>query len=213
VEPRQLPSHRGGRALKVDLYRRHRAEYVARRAPTLVTVGPARYLVIEGRGAPGGAAFGQAMGALYAVAFTIKMAKKFAGRDYAVAKLEALWWGQRRGRWLIDEPQRLWRWKLMIRVPTFVAERDRRAALRMLAQRGKDPRVRQVKIETLREGRCVQILHVGPYDQEGTSLELMRALARAANLRYRGRHHEIYLSDPRRVAARRLRNILRHPVT
>lgn len=153
------------------------------------------------------------MGALYAVAFTIKMAKKFAGQDYTVMKLEGLWWGQRRGRWLIEEPQRSWRWKLMIRVPTFVTPRDRRAALRMLAERGKDPSVRQVKLEALREGRCVQILHVGPYDKERVSLEQMHALAGAANARLRGRHHEIYLSDPRRVAPSRLKTILRHPVT
>jgi hypothetical protein len=213
VEPRQLPPHRGRGPLKLDLYRKHRAEYAARRAAAFVKVGPARYLAIAGRGAPGGSAFDRAIGALYAVAFTVKMAKKFAGRDYAVTKLEGLWWGERRGWWLIDEPPRVWRWKLMIRVPTFVTERDRRAALRMLAERGKDPLVRQVRLETLREGRCVQILHVGPYDKEHASLELMQSLAGAANVRYHGRHHEIYLSDPRRVAPRRLRTILRHPVT
>jgi hypothetical protein len=213
MESRQLPPHRGGRALKLDLYKRHRAEYIARRAPIFVTVGPARYLAIAGRGAPGSPAFARAMGALYAVAFTIKMAKKFAGQDYAVMKLEGLWWGQRRGRWLIDEPQRLWRWQLMIRVPSFVTPRDRRAALRMLAERGKDPLTRRVKLETLRERRCVQILHVGPYDTEHTSLELMQALAGGAQVRFRGRHHEIYLSDPRRVPPPRLKTILRHPVT
>jgi hypothetical protein len=188
-------------------------EYVARRVPAFVTVGPARYLAIAGRGGPSHPGFGQAIGALYAVAFTVKMAQKFAGRDYKVAKLEGLWWGERRGHWLIDEPQRAWRWKLMIRVPTFVAARDRLAALRMLAERGKDPLVRQVKLETLREGRCVQVLHVGPYDEEHESLEAMRALAAGATSRFRGRHHEIYLSDPRRVPPSRLKTILRHPVT
>jgi len=178
-----------------------------------VTVGPARYLAIAGRGAPGSAAFAQALSALYAVAFTIKMAKKFAGQDYLVMKLEGLWWGQRRGRWLIDEPQHLWRWQLMIRVPSFVTPRDRRAALRRLAERGKDPSARRVKLETLREGRCVQMLHVGPYDQEHGSLELMQDLAGAAQVRFRGRHHEIYLSDPRRVPPPRLKTILRQPVT
>ncbi len=88
------------------------------------------------------------------MAFTIKMARKFAGRDYTVAKLEGLWWGQRRGRLLIDEPAATWRWKLMIRVPAFITERDRRGALALLAERRKDPLVRRVKLEVLREGAC-----------------------------------------------------------
>jgi hypothetical protein len=101
---------------------------------------------------------------------------------------------------------------LLIRVPTFITPAHRRAALAQLIARGRGPRVRQVKLETLREGRCVQLLHVGPYEREHTSIERMASLAREAGLRFQGRHHEIYLSDPRRVAPARLRTILRHPV-
>src|SRR5437867_8686503 len=119
--------------MKLDLYRKFRSEYTAPRSPTLVTVKPAQYLAVSGRGAPSAPEFGRAIGALYAMAFTIKMAHKVAGRDYVVAKLEGLWWGQRAGRLLIDEPQRRWRWKLLIRVPAFVNARDRRAALAVLA--------------------------------------------------------------------------------
>jgi hypothetical protein len=198
---------------KLDLYRKHRGEYVTPRTPVLVTIKPAKYLAIAGRSSPSHEGFNRAIGALYSLAFTIKMARKFAGRDYVVTKLEGLWWGERRGRLLIDEPESRWRWKLMIRVPPFINEGERRKALQLLRSRGKDPLVAQVKLETLREGRCVQVLHVGPYTAEHESIARMMTLAREQGRRYRGRHHEIYLSDPRRVPAARLKTILRHPLT
>lgn len=213
MEPRQLPPHRGrSGALTLDLTRKHRADYVTPKAPVLLRIGPAKYLTISGRGPAAAPAFEAAIGALYGMAFTIKMARKFAGRNFTVAKLEGLWWGGVRGKLLIDSPPATWRWKLLIRVPTFVTPAHRRAALTQLIARGRSVQVRQVKLETLREGRCVQVLHVGPYDREHAAIARMEALAREAGLKLHGRHHEIYLSDPRRVAPARLRTILRHPV-
>ncbi len=199
-------------AAKLDLYRKHRTEYVARRAPVLVTVGPAGYLAVDGGGDPKAPAFQVAIGGLYSLAFTIKMAKKLAGRDYAVAKMEGLWWGGEPGRLLIDSAPRTWKYRLMIRVPSFITARDRRAALAVLKTRGKDAAARRVKLIALTEGRCVQMLHVGPYDAEGDSIARMKAFARDHGYALGGRHHEIYLSDPRRVPAARLKTILRYPV-
>lgn len=196
---------------KIDLYARYRKEYAAPRAPVLLTVGAAKYLTVTGRGDPNGPAFGAAVGALYGIAFTIKMARKQAGRDFTVAKLESLWWGGRSGRLLIDSPVGTWRWKVMIRVPPFVAARDVVAARRALTARGRASPA-TVRIETLREGKCVQTLHRGPYRAEHATIADMIAFARARGLRPRGRHHEIYLSDPRRVAPAKLRTILRQPV-
>lgn len=198
--------------VKLDLVRLNKAEYVAPRSPVLVTVKPARYLTIAGRGDPNGPAFAEAMGALYAMAFTIKMAKKAAGRDYKVAPPEGQWWGAGKGQLLIDTPPSSWRWKLMMRLPTFVAARDRAAAVRALLAKGKVPIVRKVKVETLREGRCVQMLHVGPYREEHETIRRMMEFAREHRLVSRGKHHEIYLNDPRRVAPAKLRTILRVPV-
>jgi hypothetical protein len=197
--------------MKVDLYTRHKKEYVAPGAPVTVTVGPATYLVAAGCGDPKGPAFGAAVGALYGVAFTIKMAKKAGGRDYVVAKLEGQWWGGRRGHLLIDSPVSTWRWKVMIRVPPFVTARDLLAARQALAARGRALPV-AVRLGTLREGKCVQMLHRGPYRAEHATIGAMLAFARAHGLRPRGRHREIYLSDPRRVAPAKLRTILRQPV-
>lgn len=195
--------------MKLDLYKKHKAEYVTPRSPALVTAASAKYLAIAGRGDPAGAAFQAAVGALYGVAFTIKMAKKRARRDYAVAKLEGLWWGGQRGKLLIDSAPSTWCWKLLIRVPTFVTSRDLSQAL---AERGRVGQTGKVRLEVLREGRVVQILHVGPYDREHESIRRMEEFARSRELRFHGRHHEVYLSDPRRVPAARLRTILRHPV-
>lgn len=197
--------------VKLDLYARHKSEYLAPRSPAVLTIGAARYLTVAGRGDPNGPAFGAAVGALYAIAYTIKMAKKAGGRDFGVSKLEGLWWGAPRGKLLIDSPVRTWRWKVMIRVPTFVAARDLLAARRTLVKRGRTLGAR-VRLETLREGRCVQMLHRGPYRAEHATIAAMVAFARGRGLRPRGRHHEIYLSDPRRVAPARLRTILRQPV-
>jgi hypothetical protein len=199
-------------AKKLDLHKLHAAEYVLPRTPRLVETRPAKYLAIAGSGDPNGPAFGEKVGALYAVAFAVKMARKKAGRDYKVAGLEGLWWGVGGGKWMIAQSRARWRWKLLIRVPEFVVAKDVATAAKALLARGKGKAVAQVKRETLREGRCVQMLHVGPYVNEGPTMDAMLALAKAGGLSFTGRHHEIYLSDPRRVRPEKLRTILRHPV-
>ena len=199
-------------AKKLDLYKTFAADYVAPRAPALIRPHPAQYLAITGQGEPGGDSFTTRLGFLYNLAFTIKMAKKFAGTDYAVSKLEGLWWGRREGIAFLDEPRSQWRWQLLIRTPDFIRAADRSAALKQLATRGKDPGVADVQLVKLDEGPSVQLLHVGPYDAEAASLEKMEAFARSQGLRPHGKHHEIYLSDPRRVPPARLKTILRMPV-
>jgi hypothetical protein len=189
---------------KLDLYAEHRDEYVAPREPTLVDVGPARYLAITGRGKPGGIEFANAVGALYNVSFTIKMASKAAGSDYAVSKLEGLWWK--------EGTSVEWTWQLLIRVPEFITKKHLAEAVNKLLERGKDEAISRVTLETLDEGKCVQVLHVGPYTAEKPTIARMRAFATQHGLSFKGRHHEIYLSDPRRVDEKKLRTILRQPV-
>jgi hypothetical protein len=189
---------------KLDLYAEHRDEYVAPREPALVDIGPARYLAITGHGKPGGAEFTAAVGALYTVSFTVKMASKAAGSDYAVSKLEGLWWK--------EGSSVEWTWQLLIRVPEFITGKHVTEAVAKLLERNKDETVSQVKLQTLDEGKCVQMLHVGPYTAEQPTLAKMRAFAKQQGLAFNGRHHEIYLSDPRRVESEKLRTILRQPV-
>ena len=199
-------------AKPLDLYATHSAEYVTPKEPVLIDVAPARYLGITGRGEPGGAAFTEAVGALYNVAFTVKMARKFAGTLYTVSKLEALWWGDAPGGDFMHEPRERWNWQLLIRTPDFITQSELTEHVTTLLGRGKPARVRDVQLVTIDERRCVQMLHVGPYAEEHRSLEAMHALAAREGLQVHGRHHEIYLSDPRRVAPAKLRTILRLPV-
>ncbi len=197
---------------KLDLYKLHKAEYAATRKPALIDLKPATYLAISGQGAPGGEQFTASIGALYAVAFTIKMTRKFAGKqDYAVCKLEGQWWTKHDSDFA-DQPRDQWRWQLLIRTPDFVGEADLRQAVAALLKRGKGEDTKRVRLESLAEGPCVQMLHVGPYERECDTIALMQAFAEKQQLKFSGRHHEIYLSDPRRVPPERLKTILRHPV-
>lgn len=192
---------------KLDLAKLHKADYAAPRLPVLLEIKPARYLAISGAGAPGGAEFGSRVGALYAMAYTIKMTRKFAGlQDYAVGRLEARYFFESGAPDLqMDD----WRWELLIRTPDFIHASDLAAAVAKLRERGKTEPVDEVTLERIDEGRCVQMLHVGPYEKEGETIEKMRAFAASKGLRLVGPHHEIYLSDPRRVPPERLRTILR----
>jgi hypothetical protein len=198
-------------AEKVDLYREYSTEYAASRNPALVKVGPATYLSISGQGAPGGKAFAEAIGALYSVAFTVKMTRKFAGeRDYIVPKLEGLWPDFGSSQAMPDKNQ--WNWQLVIRTPKFVAQKEVTQAIAVLLKRGKGAEVQRVRLEPLKEGLCVQSLHVGPYENEAATIAAMKSFAEGEGLQFSGVHHEIYLSDPRRVTPAKLKTILRHPV-
>ena len=197
---------------KLDLYKLRAAEYVAPKKPMLVKVGRAQYLTITGKGEPGGATFQAHVGALYGVAYTLKFAQKFAGRDYKVCNLEGLWWGSKPVGDFSKEAMSAWNWKLLIRVPDFINKKDVAAAVKQLREKGKGLEAEEVKLESITEGLCVQMLHVGPYEKESETIGEMREFAAAQGLAFHGLHHEIYLSDPRRVPATRLRTILRMPV-
>ncbi len=198
---------------KIDLYKLHKTDYVTPRKPVLLTIGEATYLSISGQGEPGGAVFTEKIGALYGVAFTIKMTRKFAGeQDYAVCKLEGQWWADGQENFS-RVPKEEWRWKLLIRTPGFVNANELNKAVAVLLKRGKSSSVREVRLESFVEGFCVQMLHVGPYEREHETVALMKAHAEKNSAKFYGQHHEIYLSDPRRVPPERLKTILRHPVT
>jgi len=195
---------------KLDLQKLHKAEYLAPTKPVIVETKPALYLTIGGQGAPGGTSFTERIGALYGVAFTIKMAHKFSGKqDYAVCKLEC--------QWFFDgepdlTPKDRWKWKLMIRTPDFISEKDLQAAVDKLAMRGKAEESEDVKLATIDEGVCAQMVHLGPYETENATIAQMRSFAKSKGLKLIGPHHEIYISDPRRVPPERLKTILREPV-
>ncbi len=198
---------------KIDLFRLHKDQYAASKKPQLIEADRAKYLTIDGRGAPGSQTFSAKVGALYSVAYTIKMTRKFSGgRDYTICKLEAQYWFDNESQSFADIPPEQWNWKMMIRTPDFVEDDELRSAVEKLLEKGKEPEVQNVRFEYLSEGQCVQMLHLGPYDSEHETVFQMQAFAQQQGLQFYGRHHEIYLSDPRRVPPERLKTILRHPV-
>ncbi len=196
-------------AEKLDLFKGN-PEYAAKPKPALVKTDKAAYLAVEGQGSPDGPAFGEAIAALYGMAFTIKMTRKFAGLgDYAVAKLEAIWPGMNNEP---DSDREQWKWQVMIRTPEFVTAGDLTKAADVLTKRGKGAGVDKVRLVRLNEGLCLQALHIGPYDEEHRTMAAMNECAAKNGLRFSGAHHEIYLSDPRRVEPAKLKTILRVPV-
>jgi len=196
---------------KLDLYKQFKSEYVTPKQPTFVVVGPAKYLAITGQGAPGGPHFRSHISALYAVAFTLKMTEKFAGNDYKVCHLEGQWWACDGSDFHARQPKE-WQWRLLLRVPEFIAAAHVDVAIKAVMEKGRSAIAAQVKLEALTEGRCVQMLHTGPYEEEKAAIDKMQELAKGNGVHLRGPHHEIYLSDPNRVPAERLRTILRYPV-
>ncbi len=198
---------------KLNLVQAHRDEYAQPTAPTLVHVGPAQYLAVDGEGDPNGPGFQEAVGALYGAAYTIKMRKKRDGTDYAVAPLEGLWPPSAGLAPGLAEAKAGWSWTALIRTPDFVEAEDLERAVAELERKKKGgPALRRVRLQRIEEGDCVQMLHVGPYATEPATVAAMHAFAQAQGRELRGRHHEIYLSDPRRTAPERLKTILRQPV-
>ena len=171
-----------------------------------------RYLAVDGQGAPEGDGFRRAVHALHAMAHAIQASARAAGRDFRLMPLEAQWWGEVPGGDFTQEPRASWRYKVMIRVPDHVGDRDLATARSALEASGRGEGVEAVELERFAEGRCVQALHVGPYARERETIERMMASAAAQGLGFVGPHHEIYLSDPRRTPPERLRTLLRHPV-
>lgn len=193
----------------LDAYRATRGEF------RIVDVPDTRYLMIDGVGDPNTSpAFADAIESLYPVAFTLKFAsKRELGRDYVVPPLEGLWWSEDMASFTSARDKSHWNWTVMVMVPEWI-ERDLvAAALDRVAATSTPVRLGDVRLEPLVEGRCVQTLHVGSFDDEADVLaELHDEFVPGNGLRMVGKHHEIYLSDFRRTAPEKLRTILRQPV-
>jgi hypothetical protein len=181
----------------------------------VVEVPPLQYLMVDGHGDPNSAQeYADAITVLYPVAYKLKFAsKRDLGRDYVVPPLEALWWASDMELFTSARDKSQWDWTVMIMVPDWIASEMFDDAVAKAAEKDRPVGLDRLRLETLSEARCVQTLHVGPYDAEAEVLaELHDHVIPAAGLRMSGKHHEIYLSDPRRVEPSRLRTILRQPV-
>ncbi|MCA6115756.1 GyrI-like domain-containing protein [Bradyrhizobium sp. WSM 1738] len=179
----------------------------------IVDVPVMQFVKIDGKGDPNSEpSYKRAIERLYAVSYAIKFgAKAKLGKDYVVPPLEGLWWA--------DDPddfvrrwKHRWQWTMMIMVPDFVDRTLYDAAVAKSRDKLGEP-PESLRLESLDEGRCLQTLHIGSYDDEGPVLaRLHNEIMPAQGLTFAGPHHEIYLSDPRKVAPEKLKTILRQPV-
>jgi hypothetical protein len=180
--------------------------------PTIVEVPSIRFLMIDGSGAPSAApTYMDAIATLYPIVYTLKFTAKTKGDDFRVMPLETLWWSEGCSVLDVDDPEG-WRWTAMIAVPDPVTRRQVDAAIRDAGRRRTLPLADEVRLQAFHEGRAAQVLHVGPYGDEGPTIASMERFIEEQGFEPSGKHHEIYLSDPNRTASDRLRTIVRIPV-
>lgn len=172
------------------------------------------FLMIDGAGDPNGSkAYAQAVEALFSVSYAAKFMHRKQGAhavDYAVMPLEGLWWADDLSAFAANDRSQ-WRWTMMIMQPEVVARDLVLSALEAVRRKKALPALDELRLETFAEGLCAQVLHVGPFSEEGPTIERLHAFIEArAGLR--GKHHEIYLSDVRRADPSRWRTIIRQPM-
>lgn len=199
---------------KIDFKKQFKALYQpAAKAFELVVVPPLQFLKVDGQGDPNSAeAYRTAVEWLYSVSYAAKFASKAKlGIDYTVPPLEGLWWAEDMSTFTSRNKDE-WRWTMMILVPDFVTREILEGAVaKARAKLGEPPA--SLRMEPYDEGLSVQILHVGSYDDEAPTLARLHDEFIPGNgLAFNGKHHEIYLSDPRRVEPAKLKTILRQPV-
>jgi hypothetical protein len=203
---------------KLDYKKEYKDLYLPKGKPVFIHVPPINFIMVDGQGDPDGEEYHNAVGLLYALSFTIKMSKMGGNQpdgyfDYVVPPLEGLWDcgcdgfdPERRGSWI---------WTSMIRQPDFVTQEVFTWACEQAVKKKPEFDFTKARLETYNEGACVQIMHNGPFSTESASIEQIDRFIKENNYIDdcgERRHHEIYLSDPRKCAPERLKTVLRHPV-
>jgi len=199
---------------KVDFKKTLKQFYIPPREFVIVDVPEMQFVMVDGHGDPNTAQeYKEAIEALYAVAYKMKfISKKTLERDYTVPPLEGLWWAEDMATYLTREKSQ-WDWTMMIMTPEWISVEILAEAVKQVRQ-AKDPAsLDQVRLERYQEGLSVQIMHIGSYDDEGPVLAQMHSdFIPDSGLIENGKHHEIYLSDPRRVVPEKMKTVLRQPV-
>lgn len=204
-----------------DFKKEYKEFYMPKSKPEIVMVPKANYIAVRGKGDPNdeGGAYQQAAGILYAVAYTLKMSYKTDYRiegffEYVVPPLEGFWWQE--GVDGIDYSDKsTFNWISVIRLPDFVTQKDFDWAVNT-AQKKKHLDCSRAEFLTIDEGLCVQIMHIGPFDDEPATVSMMNAYlvenGYENDLSDSRLHHEIYLSDARKVAPEKWKTVIRHPI-
>ena len=204
-----------------DFKKEYKEFYMPKNKPQIVTVPKANYIAVRGKGNPNEAdgAYQQAMNVLYSVAYTLKMSYKTDYKiegffEYVVPPLEGFWWQE--GVAGVDYTTKdAFQWISVIRLPDFITEKDFNWAVETAAKKKKLD-CSSAEFLTIDEGSCVQIMHIGAYDNEPETVAVMDAFLEETgyvnDFSETRLHHEIYLSDPRRTAPEKLKTVIRHPI-
>jgi hypothetical protein len=190
--------------------------YRARPAPQLLTVPELAFVMIDGHGDPNTSPeYADALQALFALAYGVKFAlRRELGVESRVGPPEGLWWAADMRDWNVER-RAGWEWTMMIREDDAVTPELFESVREHAARTKQLSALPRARLERFREGRCAQVMHVGPYSDEGATILALHAFIYDAGYEFDGvhqKHHEIYLSDPRRTAPQRLRTIIRQPV-
>jgi hypothetical protein len=198
---------------KIELRKELKSLYTPlAKEPELVQVPKFNFLMIDGEGAPESQQFQEAVQAIYSTAYTIKFAFKFEKKiDYPVMALEGLWWVKKGTPFQIGK-RNDWCWTLMILQPNVVTKTSLTKAIRKIKEKKEVSALEKIRLESFTEGLSVQMLHVGPYANEPVTMQLIDEFSTERGLTASGKHHEIYMSDPRRVQQEKMKTILRHAV-
>ncbi len=198
---------------KLDLRKELKRFYSAKKKPEIIDIPSGKFLTIVGKGEPGGYAYSAALQALYGLSYPLKFKCKADGRDFTVMALEGLWWGDDPTIFDLENapPREEWNWKSMIRQPDFVTG-GMLEEIRPDIREKRGSAVDDVVLETFHEGLSAQIMHKGPYSEEGPTVMRLHEFITEEGYRMRGCHHEIYLSDPRRSKPENIQTIIRQPV-
>lgn len=204
---------------KLDYKKEYKDLYMPKNKPSLIEIPAMSFIKVNGKGGPQNEEYQNAISILYGLTFTIKMSKMGGNQppgyfEYVVPPLEGLWWCEDGG--FDFEKRDLWRWTSMIRQPEFVTPEVFGWAVGECKRKKPELDVSLAKLEEFSEGLCVQMMHIGPYSDEPESIKIMKDFMKENNLTdatgIERKHHEIYLSDPRKTAPEKLRTVLRHPV-
>jgi len=199
---------------KIDLKKEWKELYrPSARQVSMVDVPAFNYLMIDGRGDPNSAqAYKEAVETLYAVSYTLKfmLKKGEIGQDYVVMPLQGLWWVEDMADFSVEKKGG-WQWTMMILQPQPVTEAMVEEAMAQAAKKKNPPALDIVRFESLHEGPAAQIMHIGPYVDEAPNIAKIHQFIVENGGELRGKHHEIYLSDPRRAAPEKLKTIIRQP--
>lgn len=199
---------------KVDFKRELSAYYAPGRSPQLLDVPELQFAMIHGHGDPNVAPeYRDAVQALYGIAYTVRFALKRVpdGLDFGVMPLEGLWWVPDMAEFTTDDKSS-WDWTMMIMQPDLVTREIFDAACARAAEKKGLAAIERVRLEPFTEGQAAQVLHLGPYATEGPTISRLHAFIADQGYELVGKHHEIYLNDPRRTAPEKLRTVIRQPV-